>query len=116
MAMVFELVANSDSDELSAQLFLQNIAKRLTDVRVRDYCIKIHQPVSDRVDDKNTQAIVVSIIPKNVGYGVGLDQDRYRIPPANARHQRFFYHQRLVRVRFIPAVRRQTPRIEVVIK
>ena len=80
MAIVFELVANCGGDEIAAQEFAENIAKRLKDVHIGNHRISMHQPHSYKIRDKNTQAILVSIIPKQVGYRVGLDQEDYRIP------------------------------------
>src|SRR5215212_6577483 len=80
MALVFELVVNCGPSERSAREFAETIAKRLGDVQVGNYGISLHQPLLDKVQDNDSQTYLVSIVPKNVGYGVGLDKGGARIP------------------------------------
>jgi hypothetical protein len=81
MAIAFELSANFGSDEAAATQFCQAIKRNYQTLDIDGHQIDLHEPLVLQFHDLAKQpSFSVSILPKAVGYGVGLDHRQPRIP------------------------------------
>ena len=81
MAIAFELSVNFDSDEAAATQFCQAIKRNYRTFAIEGYQIDLHEPLVLPFHGLAEQlSYSVSILPKAIGYGVGLDNRQPRIP------------------------------------
>jgi hypothetical protein len=81
MAIAFELSVNVGSDEAVATQFCQAIKRNYRTFAIEGYQIDLHEPLVLPFHDLAKQpSYSVSILPKAVGHGVGLDNRQSRIP------------------------------------
>jgi hypothetical protein len=81
MAIAFELSANFGSDEIAATQLCQAIKRNYQALDIDSHQIDLHEPLVLQFHDlAKQQSFSVSILPKAVGYGVGLDHGQPRIP------------------------------------
>ncbi len=80
MAIAFELSVNFGSNEAVATQFCKEIKRRYRTLTIEGHQIELHEPLVLPFHDLAKQpSFSVSILPKSVGSGVGLDHGQPRI-------------------------------------
>ncbi len=79
MAIAFELVADFDGDQESAERCRQWLESRSRPVDLGEFTINIHRPLISWYPYTNPTRFKVSVVPANVGCGVALDETDDRI-------------------------------------